>query len=209
MGNAAALGGLAVAGLLYLLLRFRKKSFSVLGLFVSILMLDIWIIGGWFGLDELVERYETTEISQDLRADMWPDLKQMMQTYKLTGSGLGTFEIAYPEFRTIEIAGRPRHAHNDYAQFIIETGVVGTSIIGLLVLASVLQAMRILRNRRDRTYTGVAFAGLMAIFSIAIHSTMDFNLQIPANAATLVILMACIWACNPISRRRRRPRHDA
>ena len=203
MGNAAALGGLSIAGLLYVAIRLRKGSYRALALFVSILILDIWIVGGWFGLDELVERYEQTEISTSHRAEMWPDLKETMRAYQLTGSGLGTFMVAYPEFHSESVVGLNRHAHNDYAQFVIETGLIGTGILGLFVVVTILQALRILRNRRDPCYAGVAFAGLMAIFSIAIHSVTDFNLQIPANAATLVILMACIWACSPVSSQKR------
>lgn len=199
MGNAAALGALSISGFFYLLIRFRKTSYKALALFVSILIIDIWIVGGWFGLDELVERYEKTEISSSHRAEMWPDLKKMMRAYQWTGSGLGTFKVAYPEFHSEEVQGLNSHAHNDFAQFIIETGVIGSTVLALLVIATVFQCFRILRNRRHKTYAGVAFAGMMALFSIAIHSGADFNLQIPANAATLVVLMACVWACKPTS----------
>ena len=35
----------------------------------------------------------------------------------------------------------------------------------------------------------------MAIVALLIHSAVDFNLQIPANAAMFVILMALAWVC--------------
>jgi hypothetical protein len=39
----------------------------------------------------------------------------------------------------------------------------------------------------------VAFGVVMGIVSIGIHSTVDFNLQIPANAFIFVILLALGW----------------
>lgn len=203
MGNAAALGGLSIAGLLFLLLRFGRGGRRGIALFVSVLVLDIWLVGGWFGLDELVERYEKTELTENHRASMWPDLKDMMVAYAPSGSGLGTFKYAYPEFHSEKVPGLNTHAHNDYAQFIIEVGTIGSAILASFVLLTLLQALRIIRNRRDPVYSGAAFAGLMAMLSIAIHSATDFNLQIPANAATLVVLMAVVWSCNPTPSRKR------
>lgn len=40
---------------------------------------------------------------------------------------------------------------------------------------------------------GLSFSALMAIISFGIHSTVDFNLQIPANAATFMVILALGW----------------
>lgn len=200
MGNTAALGGLGVAGLLYMVLRPRKQNLVALGLFLSVLVLDVWLIGGWFGLDDLVERYVETDITSDHRSDMRPDLEIMAKAYLTTGSGLGTFMVAYPEFRSEEVFGLNRHAHNDYAQFLIETGVIGISILSLMVFMTFYHSLRVIRNRRNLVYRGAALACLIALISIAIHSLVDFNLQIPANAATLIAIMAACWSCPPQSR---------
>ena len=34
----------------------------------------------------------------------------------------------------------------------------------------------------------------MALCCMGLHSMVDFNLQIPANAMTLVLLMGLVWA---------------
>ena len=39
----------------------------------------------------------------------------------------------------------------------------------------------------------MAFASLMGVMAILIHSTADFNLHIPANAALFVVLLALPW----------------
>jgi hypothetical protein len=39
----------------------------------------------------------------------------------------------------------------------------------------------------------MAFAATMAIVALLIHSAVDFNLQIPANAALFVVMLALGW----------------
>ncbi|MGH8735113.1 MAG: hypothetical protein ACREVB_15625, partial [Burkholderiales bacterium] len=46
---------------------------------------------------------------------------------------------------------------------------------------------------RDPLARGFAFAVVMGVCAIAIHSTVDFNLQIPANALAFVVLLAYAW----------------
>ena len=40
---------------------------------------------------------------------------------------------------------------------------------------------------------GLGCGVLMAIVALLIHSAVDFNLQIPANAATFVVILAMGW----------------
>lgn len=202
MGNVAAVAGLSIAGLLTLLVGRERAPARWLLLLGSILLIDIWLFGHWFGLDQLAERFAQVQ-DQNPRSQVYQDLKRMIPVYAWTGSGLGTFEMAYPEFRSPEVQHFYNHAHNDYAQFLIETGVIGASPLGLLVLVTMARALLILRRRHDPLVRGIACAGLVAIAALAVHSAADFNLQIPANAATLVALMAAVWAASPQPRRRR------
>jgi len=48
-------------------------------------------------------------------------------------------------------------------------------------------------RRSDPQLRGVAFGVVMGVVAIGIHSTVDFNLQIPANAFIFVILLALGW----------------
>ncbi len=40
---------------------------------------------------------------------------------------------------------------------------------------------------------GLGFSGVMGIVALMIHSSVDFNLQIPANSALFVLLLAVSW----------------
>jgi hypothetical protein len=40
---------------------------------------------------------------------------------------------------------------------------------------------------------GISFAAIMSICAMLIHATVDFNLQIPANAATFMLILSMAW----------------
>jgi hypothetical protein len=48
-------------------------------------------------------------------------------------------------------------------------------------------------KRRDPLMRGMSFACIMGVASILIHSWVDFNLQIPANATLFMVLLALGW----------------
>ena len=205
MGNIAFFNALAVAGMVYILLRERRLFLKSLLLFATFFLIDLLIIGNWFGLDQLIERLESTRVSEEMRVDIFPDLLRAAEAYWPFGSGSGTFYTAFPEFRSEGISKLHYHAHNDYMEFAIETGVVGLALLGGIVSLVMWHALRLLVRRRDRLVGGIAFAGIMSTIALGAHSTVDFNLQIPANAATYVAVLALVMSCSVQGRRQKEP----
>jgi O-antigen ligase len=109
------------------------------------------------------------------------------------GSGLGSFDLVFPRYSGAGLIGRYTHAHNDYVQFASETGIVGFSLLGLLVLMSFIAALRAQYVRHDPLLRGISFGSMMAIIALMIHSAVDFNLQIPANALAFMLVLAFGW----------------
>ena len=66
------------------------------------------------------------------------------------------------------------------------------------------RALQVMRQRRDPQVLGIALGSALAVFSIGVHGLADFNLQIPANAATIVALLALMLGLPSESRRQRR-----
>ena len=58
-----------------------------------------------------------------------------------------------------------------------------------MVLASTWHAIAAMRQRRNRMMIVTEFMGILAIM---INSAVDFNLQIPSNAAYFVVMMALV-----------------
>lgn len=190
MGNTAFLASVLVTGGIALALS-RRSKWSIAWLLAIMLVIDIVVVGAFFGVEKVVERIERTELAEERREavgalDVWKD-------YPLFGSGLGSFEMVFTRHKTSDMELRYTHAHNDYIEFLSDTGIVGLALVGTLVVASFMQALRAYSVRHDPLMCGIAFGAMMGITCLMIHSTVDFNLQIPANAMTFMLVLAFAW----------------
>lgn len=78
---------------------------------------------------------------------------------------------------------------------LVETGLVGFGIaIWFLVLVFRKSAAK-LNNWTETTNGAMTVAALLGCVGILVHSFLDFNLQIPANAALFYVL--CAIAASP------------
>jgi O-antigen ligase len=172
-------------------------------LIASLIVIDIFIIGAWFGVEKTVQRIEQTT-SQDVQERVDPAIYaiNMLRDYPVFGTGGGTFYNAYPQYRGADILPYYDHVHNDYMQLATETGIVGLALLGAIVLLSFFAGVLALSRRHDPLARGVAFGVVMGVSAIAIHSTVDFNLQIPANAFIFSVLLALGWLALFLERHR-------
>jgi O-antigen ligase len=97
-------------------------------------------------------------------------------------------------------------AHNDYLQFLTEAGILGFAIAIWLLVAAVRPAIRKTKNWPSDANGAVSLAALLGISGILVHSLLDFNLQIPANAM-LFYTLCTVAAMEPRFRNHRRKRH--
>jgi O-antigen ligase len=193
MGNTAFFASLLGASLLALLF-YRRLPRSALVLLVSLVLVDLFILGSWFGLDRVRERLERTVLTQEERYHVDVHGLGYLDDFWVTGSGGGTFAVVFPAYRDQGLSPNFfAHAHNDYLESVLEYGVLGLVLPGAVVALSLGAALRVLHRRRDPLPRGMAFASLMGVMAILIHSTADFNLHIPANAALFVVLLALPW----------------
>lgn len=119
------------------------------------------------------------------RLMVWRDMVRLPTFFPLFGCGIGAFAPAYwPYQRVVRFEYWP-HVHNEYIQWILETGLAG-SLIALYVLRQTwVAAPRILRSLEARP----ALAGLAAALT---HALVDCTLRIPANAAWAWVLAALV-----------------
>ena len=202
MGNTAFFASLLVTGASALLLSRHAPRGTVL-LISSLIVIDIAMIGTWFGVERTVKRIaETTVQNVEERVEPSVYAVKIIDDYPLFGTGGGTFYTAFTRYRGHDIPDYYDHVHNDYVQYLTDTGIVGGSLFGLLVLASFIAAVLAQARRRDPFSRGIAFGVIMGIIAIGIHSTVDFNLQIPANAFIFTILLALGWLSLYLNRAR-------
>ncbi len=198
-----------------LLLRSRQGDWKkplMLGCFM-ILTIALLV---WVGGNELTHRLASihseaqTEINGGTRLAIDRDCFHMLARRPFLGWGLGSFPIVYPQYRSFYTTFFVNQAHNDYLQLLVETGLAGFAIAIWFLVLMFRQAITKLKDWTQTSTGALTVAALLGCIGILVHSALDFNLHIPANAALFFVLCA-IAASRPLhegQRRRVLRRHD-
>jgi O-antigen ligase len=163
----------------------------------------------WVGGNEVTRRLVSihsearTEISGGLRLTIDRDCLRMISKRPFLGWGLGSFPIAYPQFRSFYTTFFVNQAHNDYLQMVVEMGIAGLAVAIWFFVLMFRQAASKLKNWGETTTGALTVAALLGCVGILVHSLVDFNLQIPANAALFFVLCG-IAAAQPLQESHRR-----
>jgi len=201
MGNTAFFGSLIVAGVIGIALS-RHATRNTVILLASLIAIDLFIVGSWFGVEKLAQRLEQTTVSDvQVREDPAAYTVALIRDYALFGSGPGTFHVAFPRYRPASVVSFYEYTHNDYAQFASESGVPAFAVLACFAALCLAAALAAQWRRRDPLMRGMSFACIMGVVAILIHSWVDFNLQIPANAAYFILLLALGWISLFLDRR--------
>ncbi len=135
--------------------------------------------------------------NENLRWKLFGDVWRMSNRVPLTGTGLGTFAVAYPAFKTLDRQGLFAHAHNDYLELLAETGWPGLLLFlgfAAWVLGRGWGAVRTALARRNRGDPALRRRALWltgclgGVLALLIHGLVEFNLRVPANALTWFVL---------------------
>lgn len=109
------------------------------------------------------------------------------RTYAPFGSGIGSFARVYrmkEDPRGVDATIFVNHAHNDYVELLVETGVPGAVLVLLFLLWWGRTALAMLRTPSADVY---ARAGAVASAAILLHSVVDFPLRTSAISACLAL----------------------
>ncbi|WP_428820427.1 O-antigen ligase family protein [Microbulbifer sp. MCCC 1A16149] len=203
MANTAFFASLSIAGGLGLLL-IRNKSRSLTILLASLMIIDLMIVGSWFGVDRLRQEIAETSFSQETRDEVNQYGLALIEQHPVTGTGAGSFYSSFPSVKGPGINAFYDLAHNDYLQFAIEFGLPATLLLGFAILWSLYHAFMALRTRRDNLMQGLAFATFMGIVAELIMLTTDFHLQAPATAMYFLMILALAWKARYMKVERKR-----
>ena len=197
-------------GVLAVVVVWRQKSRKLISALATFLVIGVGLVL-WLGGSELAQRLATihadtrTELSGGTRLDIDRDALRMFAHKPVLGWGLGTFPDVYPQFRSFHTNFFINQAHNDYLQLLVEMGGLGFAIMLWFLWAVYRNAIRKLKNWAEDTNGAVALAALLGVTGILVHSFVDFNLQIPANAALFYVLCAVAAMETRFGKSRRKP----
>lgn len=188
-GMLAFLVQMVVLGILMGLQKSRQTALRAGAVLILIAGLMLWVGGeGLVGRVASIHTEAKTELEGGLRLTVDRDGVKMFAKRPILGWGLRAFPIAYPQFRSFFTDRIVNEAHNDYLQVLVEMGALGF-VTTLWFLALVFRAAtKKLSNWTWDLNGAVAMAALLGVTGILVHSFVDFNLQIPANAALFYVL---------------------
>lgn len=175
----------------------RRKSWKAPFGFACFLGITLVLLA-WLGGGDLADRMASihngtrAELSGGTRLTIDRDALKIFAKKPLLGWGLGVFPEIYPQFSSLSTNLQVGVAHNDYLQLLVETGALGFAATLWFLLTLFRTARRKLRHWPPGTNTAMALAAVLGITGILVHSLVDFNLQIPANAALFYVL--CVVA---------------
>ena len=152
--------------------------------------------------DYLAERATNALSTAPVRVDLWRAAVEEWKTAPLLGTGSGTYLYFGRKFRTERMQQDPVNAHNDYLHLLAEYGLV-SGILFLFFLIThlhngwknfkrlgpkrVVVSNQLLSNSLALNLGAIAAAG-----AYIVHSFVDFNLHIPANALLLAFVFGIL-----------------
>lgn len=117
-----------------------------------------------------------------VRVELNRDALHIAHDYPIWGSGPATFVFVHPRYQDSTFGYRAVLTHDDYLNCLDDYGLVGFGIVLFFVFAVTIKFFQPLRTDQRWQDRVVVATGLAAWFALLIHSTVDFNLHIPANA---------------------------
>ncbi len=228
MGNSAFFISLLAVGFIAIVLS-KNATRSTIIFITSLIVLDVVIIGGVVGVEKVIHRIEATNLhnraqqitsasSSNVVGDMVVKVNtaseesveerlgpgmhslKMVEDFPVLGTGGGTYHLAFFPYRPLEVRGYFDHAHNDFFEFATEVGLVGMLLLAGMVLHSLYSSIRILLDRHSQFARGMAFASMMGVLTLMIHSAVDFNLQNTTNAMLFLVVMSLPYLVGTRSR---------
>jgi O-antigen ligase len=191
---SASRGGIvsfcAELGVLALVMILRRTAGKQL-LAGAAVLLGALLLVSWLGVGQILQRLSSVqllEVTAGKRASMRADTWRIFLDHPFLGTGLGTIQIVFPPYETLYDAKIVNHTHNDYLEALAETGILGGLCCAWFIGVLLTQSLKRLQGPNNSFAVALQLSGLVACSGFLVHSLVDFNLHIPANAMMFFLM---------------------
>jgi len=148
----------------------------------------------WVGATRAVQRLSalrSPDVTLGRRVSMARSAVHIFLDHPLKGCGLGTMVAVFPRYETDYDGRTVDHVHNDYLEGLAEAGLLGGLCGAVFLWVLFREARKNFGAEQGHFSLGLHAGAIMAVGGMLLHSLVDFNLQLPANAL-LFLLQAYI-----------------
>lgn len=188
-GNGAFVSALFISSVVFVLLQGKKARTLKLIPIVAVILI---VVFGLLGANNLANRFEKQGIGPNGRDYMRSASYLLIADYPIIGSGAGTYPHIFYHYKMPElgVTTMSKRAHNDYLELLADEGIIGFGLLGSSVILLFVPLVRGIKNRRNPQMIGMLFAALFGTLAMLIHSFVEFNFHIAANASYFFVLLA-------------------
>jgi O-antigen ligase len=195
-GGIVAFGVELIFFLSFVLLQRAGSKHLLTG---GVVLLAALSLVSWIGVRQVLSRFgslHSMEVKEDKRASMRHGTWRIFLDHPVLGTGLGTIQLVYPPYETLYDGKVVNHTHNDYLEALAETGILGGLCCAWFIAILFLVALRSLQEAAHTFAAVLRLAALVGCCGILVHSLVDFNLHIPANA--FFFFLMALLATSPL-----------
>ncbi len=187
---------MAMLGILLCILLFSRRlgGNNVYGLVGSVTLIGLGLAIE-IGLTPVLDRFTQADPLGDARWSIFSGTLKAIAEFFPLGSGGGTFVEVFRSFRPADLTvdAYVNRAHNDYLEWIMEGGLLAALILVVLLGFYLRQWFRVWRRGSWSVFRCVQVGAGISLLLMLLHSFVDYNLRIPANALFFAFLAAVFF----------------
>lgn len=149
-----------------LVLLSRRREAKVIALVLAGLAALVIIASLIAGTDRIKARFQDDKDPYTLRKQLFYSTLQLIEQRPWTGHGMGTWRTVYPQTATFDLNLIANDAHNDWAQWTSDGGILFLILMAALVVRLAKPAIQSVWG--------------LGVMTVMVHSLIDFPLREPA-----------------------------
>lgn len=187
-----------------LLFIFARNKRNNLFFYVSFILL-LSGLAFWLDWGPSIERFQGFVDLEggvlDPRLDIWEDSIPLAKDFKLFGVGLGNYRYVFPAYQKRYIYKFWRHAHNEYLEMLIDTGLIGMIFLASFFIIFYLKAFIVLvRFKGGGKYHIIGLISSSAYFFM--HIWVEFLYRVTAIPLYFAVICGTLYAITELKKRK-------
>jgi O-antigen ligase len=142
----------------------------------------------------LMERLGSLDHDAEVRGDLYVQVLRLIAERPFIGFGAGSFNLSFPLVHTLPVSPDLvwSRAHNSYLALWAEMGLIAGSIPMLILAIFGFRLLRALLGGRGDAQASLVGLAILAV--AAVHSLVDFSLEIHGNAMVFMAIFGLAFS---------------